>query len=93
MYQDREDDSNYSIWFRLLWMALFYLVLFIAIELITLASCIAQTVLVLVNGQPNDTLREFSSRLNRYSYQILEYLTFRSDRKPFPFSEFPEANE
>jgi hypothetical protein len=84
-------DSRYSIWFRLLWMVLFFALLFFAIKLLVAVICIGQLALVLINGEPNESLREFSIRMNRYSFHILQYLSFAEDRKPFPFSEFPDA--
>ncbi len=85
------DEPRSGLWFRLLWMFLFYLLLFYAVAVIVALTCLVQFVLVLVNGAPQGRLREFSAALNRYSHQILQFLSFNTTRKPFPFSEFPGA--
>ena len=84
-------DSGLSPWLRLLWMFLFFLLLFYAVKIVVLLTALCQFALALINGAPNERLRGFSGRLNRYAYEILEFLSFRVSRKPFPFSEFPEA--
>ncbi|KAA3621569.1 MAG: DUF4389 domain-containing protein [Proteobacteria bacterium] len=90
-YDHEVDESRSGLWFRLLWMFLFYLLLFYAVSVIVAVILVCQFVLVLVNGAPNGRLREFSDRLNRYAHEILQYLSFNESRKPFPFSEFPDA--
>ncbi len=81
-----------DVWFRLLWMIVFFFLLFYAVKLVVLVIAISQVVVLLVNGAPNERLREFSVRMNRYSFHILQYVTFNIERKPFPFSEFPDAD-
>jgi hypothetical protein len=90
-YDPDIDEPRSALWFRALWMFLFYLLLFYAVNVIVAVMALSQFILVLVNGAPNGRLRDFSARLNRYSHQILQYLTFNETRKPFPFSEFPDA--
>lgn len=90
-YDPDLDEPRSALWFRALWMFLFYLLLFYAVAVIVAVMAICQFVLVLVNGAPNGRLREFGARLNRYAYEILQYLSFNESRKPFPFSEFPDA--
>ncbi len=84
-------ETGLSPWLRLLWMFLFFLLLFYGVKIVVLLAALCQFVLVLINGAANERLRGFSGRLNRYAYEILEFLSFRSSRKPFPFSEFPDS--
>jgi hypothetical protein len=46
-------------------------------------------VLTLLAGRPNIELARFGAGLANYSRQSIEFLTFVSDRIPFPFSEWP----
>ena len=88
MRQDTDvSETVSSPWLRLLWMFLFFLLLFYGVKVVVLVSAVCQFVLVLINGTPNERLRAFSGRLNQFGYEILEFITFRSSRKPFPFSE------
>jgi hypothetical protein len=43
----------------------------------------------LVTGEPNPRLSSFGEDLSRYFYQILRFLTFNTENKPFPFEEWP----
>jgi hypothetical protein len=44
----------------------------------------------LITGRTNDKLKTFSRGLTAYFYQLLQFFTYRSDLKPFPFSDWPE---
>jgi hypothetical protein len=90
-YDPVVDEPRQGLWFRLLWMVLFYLLVFWGLSVIVAVVAIAQFVLVLVNGVSNGRLKDFSSALNRYAHQILQFITFNEERKPFPFSELPRA--
>ncbi|MGH8512285.1 MAG: DUF4389 domain-containing protein [Gammaproteobacteria bacterium] len=39
----------------------------------------------------NPRLVDFGQRLSTYIYQLLVYVTFKSDDKPYPFSDWPAA--
>ena len=86
-----EPNQSWEHWFRLLWILLFFFLLYYALKIITAVIALTQFICVLLNGEPLQRLQDFSGRLNRYSFQILQYMTFNEDRKPFPFSEFPES--
>lgn len=45
----------------------------------------------LITGRPNNRLLEFSHHLNAYLLQIVSFLTFNSDTKPFPFTDLPKT--
>ena len=89
----RQKLTNPSHWLRLLLIFLMYLVLFTVVQFIVTVSMLVQWVLVLFNGETNTRLRKFTKGLNRYSWEILEYLNFNSDRCPFPLADWPETGE
>ncbi len=89
----RQKLTNPSHWLRLLLMFLMYLVLFAVVQFIVTVSMLVQWVLVLFNGETNTRLRKFTKGLNRYSWEILEYLNFNSDRCPFPLADWPETGD
>lgn len=43
----------------------------------------------LLTGELNENLLSFSKSLCIYIYQILSYLTYSSDKRPFPFGKLP----
>lgn len=77
-----------SAWFRVLFMAGFAIALYIS-GIILLVLMLAQIVFSLLTGEDNVNLRSLGASLTTYVTQILKYLTYNSELKPFPFSEFP----
>ncbi|MFQ5609869.1 MAG: DUF4389 domain-containing protein [Woeseiaceae bacterium] len=78
-----------STWLRLLFMAIFY-------ALASLASLVLTFVValgffwVLFTGEKNRRLQAVGQGIASYLYQIVRYLTYNSDEKPFPFeAEWP----
>ena len=81
-------SSAPSLGMRLLYM--FVLALLFWILCWTLVfTVLVQLALTLLAGRPNVELARFGAGLANYSRQIIEFLTFVSDRIPFPFSEWP----
>jgi Domain of unknown function (DUF4389) len=50
---------------------------------------IAQLLIRLLSGRSSAELARFGGALARYTKQIVEYLTFVTDRVPYPVGEFP----
>jgi hypothetical protein len=45
---------------------------------------------VLFTGKPNERLKDTGLSLAQYVYQVIEYLTFNTEVRPFPFdAEWP----
>ncbi len=79
-----------SDWKRLLYMFLFA-VLFNVSEFVIYVIMMIQFVLRLTTGEMNNELLSLSKNIARYASQLVEYLTFITDEKPYPFS--PWSNE
>ena len=77
-----------SMWQRLLYMLLF-VVAYSVVETILTAIVIIQILFRLFRGETNGRLLSFSAQATRYIYDVLQYLTFNSEEKPFPFSDWP----
>lgn len=84
----RENLKSRNTWLRLLFMFLFALVFYIA-ELLLFAIALLQFLFKVATGNPNARLTEFGEQLGRFVYQIVRFLTFNSEDKPFPFAEWP----
>jgi len=48
-----------------------------------------QFIMMLVSGKTNNRLTRFGQSLATYSYQLVAYLVFVTDKQPFPFDEWP----
>ena len=75
-------------WMRGLFMLLFAIIYGIA-EILLVATTVFQFGCVLFTGRPNERARSFGEGLGRLFYQIVRFLTFNSDERPFPFSDWP----
>ncbi len=79
-------------WLRFVFMVLFAIIVSIA-GYVMMALVLLQFLLSLITGEANDNLREFGGRLSQYIYQILRFLTYNSQDKPFPFADWPDAEK
>jgi len=86
----KENIKNSGVWVRLLFMLLF-VVFYSAAEIVLLAVVLYQFLSLLVAGQKNDKILAFGSQLASYTYQVFSYLTFNTERKPFPMADWPSA--
>lgn len=80
-----------SVWIRVLFMIVFAVASYIIILPLVLVLSIAQALFVLITGDCNANLRYFSATLELYVSQIIKFLTYLSEVKPFPFSDLPEV--
>lgn len=73
-------------------MIVFGVVAYLAAFLVMLLA-IVQTVHGFIMGEPNDRLLQFSTSVNGFIYQIAEFLTYNSNVKPYPFSDWPDSGK
>jgi hypothetical protein len=85
----KQNLKNTNTWLRLFIMILFIIFFGAAISIFGLLL-LFQIVFSLLTGKSNERVRIFSKRLTSYLYQILVYLSYTSDERPFPFSDWPE---
>ncbi len=75
---------------RSTWIRLLYMTVFVALYMITRivfgAVVVFQFLWVLFRGETNKQLTVLGQSLATYTYQIMRYLSFNSEDKPFPFS-------
>ena len=75
---------------KVLYLILFYMIYGLT-DLALIVIVVAQTLLKLFTGEPSESLKDFGRSLGTYVKQISEYLSYASERKPFPFSDWPQA--
>jgi hypothetical protein len=90
------DDFKKNIKDQNTWMRGLYILLFTVIysvtEIVIALLVIFQFLSVLLTHQTNDKLLVLGANLSNYIFQILSYVTFNSDERPYPFSDFPESS-
>ncbi len=86
-----ENIKSRSTWLRLLFMLIYGM-------LISLAGLVGSFVVVvgfcwvLFTGERNRQLQQVGQSIASYLYEIVRYLTFNTDDKPFPFGrDWPAA--
>lgn len=88
-------DLEKNVKMRSTWIRLFFMIIFALLyglsRLVTAAVVVIQFFHVLFTGETNGQLKTFGHSLAIYSYEVVEYLTFNSDTRPFPLdSTWPE---
>ena len=88
--QIKENLSSSDTWGRVLYMFLMAIFYGIA-EVVLTAVVIFQLILVLFTGKKNERLLKLGQSLSTYIYQVVCYLTFNSNQKPYPFGAWPKG--
>ena len=76
------------IWKRVIFMALFVLIYYIA-EFLVLLTALFQLLIALFTGKVNEALLRFSKNLAAFIREIYDFLTFNTDAHPYPFGDWP----
>ena len=84
----KENFVQQGKWLRLLWMIGFSFIYAISLWVLWLIVTV-QFLFVLFTNSPNENILRASSGFRNYMVQILDFITYRSEDKPFPFSDFP----
>ena len=78
-----------SFWIRSIFMVLFFIVYRI-VDILVLLVAICQWLYVLLTGDANASLSRFAGGLASYVAQIIQYLSYQTEEKPYPFSDWPQ---
>ncbi len=80
-----------STWLRLFFM--FVVVLLYSVSRVVVGAVVVlQFFWVLFTGETNNRLEQLGQALATYTYQIIRYLTFNTEERPFPFdADWPTA--
>ena len=79
-----ENLKSRTTWLRLLFMAIYGVIAWLA-GMVGLVIVVLGFFWVLFTGEVNRELRQIGQAIASYIYQIVRYLTFNTDDKPFPF--------
>ena len=91
-----EDNlKSRDTWIRLIFMVIYYAVVSIA-SIVASAVVVLGFLAVLFTGEKNRQLMTAGETLANYIREIVNYLTYNTDDKPFPFGNdlpVPEKND
>ena len=86
-----EHIKSRTTWLRLVFMVVFVFLYGIS-RFVVGAVVLLQFLWVLFTGETNERLRTLGQSLATYTYQIVRYLTYNTDSRPFPFDDdWPSA--
>lgn len=91
MNNQTSDTSKDSLWIRLLYMILFLMIFSISESIVMLTTVVAFVFKLFGNPVPSGVLfigRTFA----RFIEQVILFLTFNSEDRPFPFSPWPDGS-
>jgi hypothetical protein len=91
MNQDQIKQNLLSpdAWLRILLMAGFAVAAWLTLTVLGVIVLV-QAVLVLITGYPNVNLQRFGLVAGAYLFEIVQFLLYNTEDKPFPFAPFPE---
>lgn len=84
------NEKTENIWMRGAFILLFGFIYSVA-EVVMIAVVALQFVFILFTQNKNPKVLAFGADLSEYLYQIFRYLTFNTDNRPFPFTEWPKG--
>ena len=88
-----DNSTQPSAWIRILLMTVFAVASYFVLLPLILVLSIAQALFTLITGKGNANIRYFSSALELYISQIIKFMTYLSEVKPYPFSDLPEVED
>lgn len=80
-------DTGLRLLFIILFGGIFYLA-----AIVTFALVIFQLGHTFITGNVSLKLQNFSKSLTAFMHRVLDYLTFNTDTKPFPFDDWPAGD-
>jgi len=80
--------KNPDTWLRGLFIIIYAVISYVLFWIIWLVV-IFQFVMKVLTANLNPNVMNFSGGLTRYAFQILEYVTFQSEERPWPIGPWP----
>jgi len=87
-----DEQINYNLTQMATWKRIFFMLIFAAIGSLVRMTLwfviLLQVASTLLTGKANPNILSFGRSLSVYTYHILLFLTFNTETRPFPFSEW-----
>ena len=82
-----ENIKKPTTWKRIVFILVFAVIVGL-VRVLLWAVILLQIASTLLTGSVNKNILEFGRKLSAYLYHILIFLTFNSDKLPFPFADW-----
>jgi len=87
--KERSEPFANNVKSRSTWLRLFFMIVVVLLagisRVVVGAVVVLQFFHVLFTGETNKRLERLGQSLATYTYQIIRYLTFNTEERPFPF--------
>ncbi len=83
----KDNLLNPSHWIRLIFVIIYAVVMYMLFFPILLLLVVLQFICALIIGEPNNNLAKASNIFGQYILQTINYITYNSDDKPWPFND------
>jgi len=87
----KEELLKPSKWIRLLFMVVYSLIIEIIALPLILILIFLQFLFHLIAGSPNNQIKKITNWLIGFLTESFEYLTYKTEQKPFPFDQDDEV--
>lgn len=88
MHGPQDDpDAKDSLWLRLIYMVLIWVMLQISLTVLGVVTLIQFVITLLQKGAPNERLAEFGESLGIWMAKAARFLVAASEVKPWPWTE------
>ena len=84
-----ENIKEPSIWVNFFLKVIYLIFLNFIIPFLGFITLL-QLLFSLGSKKPNNNLISFSKKISIYIYQIINFITYSSDERPWPFNPFPD---
>ena len=84
----KEKVTARPTWTRGLYILLFIIIYSVA-EIVVYGVVVLQFLFTLFTGTCNTQLQTLGKNLSTFIYQVLMYITYNSEEKPYPFAPWP----
>lgn len=92
MNQIKNTITSDAFWVKTLFIVMFFLV-YRVLDIVLLLVTLSQWLFTLITGEPHPTLVKFGGSLGVYLKQITFFLTGGAQEKPYPFQDWPKAEQ
>lgn len=88
----KENIKAQDTWLRLLFIVLYGAILWVTSVVLGFVV-VFQFLMVLLTRRTQNNLVDFGASLAEFVKQVVSYLTFNTEEKPFPFNDWPDAGK
>tara|TARA_R110001583_G_scaffold96837_1_gene241514 strand:+ start:1093 stop:1446 length:354 start_codon:yes stop_codon:yes gene_type:complete len=85
-----QSGQNGNLWMRGLMMLIFIFCLWVA-RFVLLTVALFQFLNLLLTSNTNQNLLDFGLSLSVYQCQIMRFLTFNTEKQPYPIGDWPSS--